>query len=30
VNDSDSDEFEISEDQTNEEPIYLSSSISSE
>jgi hypothetical protein len=28
VNDSDSDEFQIGEDQNNEEPIYLSSSIS--
>jgi hypothetical protein len=30
VNDSDSDEFEISEDQNNEEPIYLSPSIRNE
>jgi hypothetical protein len=30
VNDSDYDEFEIGEDQNNEEPIYLSSSISNE
>jgi hypothetical protein len=30
VNDSDSDEFEISEDQNNEEPIYLYSRISNE
>jgi hypothetical protein len=30
VNESDSDKYEISEDQNNEEPMYLSLSISSE
>jgi hypothetical protein len=30
VNDADSDEFKISDDESNEEPIYLSSSMSNE